>query len=99
MRWRSVSLTACSAAALAVAGCGGGDERVPKKTGSRLSALAEQVADGKNCGAPLLREMIAAVNRGEIPHELQETLVSEANRVATTCSRSAARKLADQLNR
>ena len=39
MRWRSASLTACSGAVL-VAGCGGGEEHLPKKTAARLSALA-----------------------------------------------------------
>jgi hypothetical protein len=98
MRWRSVSLTACSAV-LVVAGCGGGggEDRLPEKTALRLSALARQVAQGENCGAPLLAATIAAVNRGEVPQELQETLVSDANRVAATCSRPAARRLAERL--
>ena len=75
MRWRSVSLTACSAAAaLAVAGCGGG-ERLPVSTALRLDRLAAH----RQCAA-LIRETIAAVNRHEVPPELQETLVSEANR-------------------
>jgi hypothetical protein len=97
MCWRSVSLTACSAALL-VAGCGGGNERLPEKTALRLSALAQQVVQGKNCGAPLLAATIAAVNRGEVPQALQERLVADANRIAATCSRAAARKLAEQLS-
>ena len=75
MCWRSVSLTACSAAAaLFVAGCGGG-ERLPVNTALRLDRLAAH----HQCPA-LIRETIAAVNRREVPPSLQETLVSEANR-------------------
>jgi hypothetical protein len=75
MRWRSVSLTACSgAAALFLAGCGGG-ERLPVTTAVRLDRLAAN----HQC-ATLIRETIAAVNRHEVPPSLQETLVSEANR-------------------
>jgi hypothetical protein len=98
MRWRSVSLTVCSAALLA-AGCGGGADKLPKETAQRLSALAEQVVRGKNCGAPLLAATVAAVNRGEVPQPLQETLVSDANRIAATCSRPAARRFAERLSR
>jgi hypothetical protein len=99
MRWRSVSLTVCSAALLA-AGCGGGGgDKLPKETAQRLSALAEQVVRGKNCGAPLLAATVAAVNRGEVPQPLQETLVSDANRIAATCSRPRARRLAERLSR
>ena len=75
MRWRSVSLTACSlAAGLFLAGCDGG-ERLPVNTALRLDHLAAQ----HRCVA-LIRETIAAVNRHEVPPSLQETLVSEANR-------------------
>jgi len=72
MSWRSVSLTACSAA-LVVAGCGG--ERVPVLTALRL----ERIAARHDCAA-LIREAVAAVNRGEVPAALQEQLVSDANR-------------------
>ena len=95
MRWRSVSLTASSA--LLLAGCGGG-ERLPVTTALRLSALAGQVARGENCGAPLVAAAIAAVNRGEVPAGLQEPLVSDANRIAATCSRGAAQWLAARLS-
>ena len=75
MCWRSVSLTACSAAAaLFVAACGGG-ERLPVNTALRLDRLAAH----HRCAA-LIRETIGAVNRREVPPSLQETLVSEANR-------------------
>jgi hypothetical protein len=68
-------LTACSAAAaLVVAGCGGG-ERLPVTTALRLDALARH----HRC-ATLIRETIAAVNRHEVAASLQEPLVSEANR-------------------
>jgi hypothetical protein len=94
MRWRSVSLTASSV--LLLAGCGG--ERLPVTTALRLSALAGQVARSENCGAPLVRATIAAVNRGEVPAGLQEPLVSDANRIAATCSRDAAQRLAARLS-
>jgi hypothetical protein len=97
MRWRSVSLTACSAA-LVVAGCGGGEDKLPERTAVRLSTLARQVVQGKNCGAPLLAATIAAVNRAEVPHSLQETLLSDANRVAATCSKAVARQLAERVS-
>jgi len=72
MSWRSVSLTACSAALLA-AGCGGGD-RLPVLTALRLERLAAR----HDCRA-LVREAVAAVNRGEVPPALQEQVVSDAN--------------------
>jgi len=101
MRWRSASRTACSAgvalAVAALAGCGGGSERLPVLTALRLSRLAGDVAAGRSCGGPLLQATIAAVNRGEVPEALQEQLVSDANRVAATCSRPAARALAERL--
>ena len=101
MRWRSVSRTAGRAAlAAAVAGCGngGGSERLPVLTALRLERLAGDVAAGRGCGAPLLRATIGAVDRGEVPGPLQEQLVSDVNRIASTCSRPAARALADRLS-
>jgi hypothetical protein len=75
MSWRSVSLTACSAALL-VAGCGGGGgERLPVLTALRLQQLAAR----HDC-RELIREAVAAVNRREVPAALQEQLLSEANR-------------------
>ena len=100
MRWRSVSLTACSVAVLA-AGCGGngggGGERLPVLTGLRLAALADGIASGKSCGRALVAAAVAAVNRGEVPAPLQEQLLSDANRVAATCSRGAGQALAGRL--
>ena len=95
MRWRSVSLTACSVAVLA--GCGAGGERLPVLTGLRLAARADGVASGGSCGGRLVAAAVAAVNRGEVPGPLQERLLSDANRVAATCSRAAARALAERL--
>jgi hypothetical protein len=95
MRWRIVSLWACSA--LLVAGCGPGSERVPVLTSLRLARLADQVAAGRSCGAPLVAAAIAAVNRREVPGALQEQLLADANTVAATCSRAAARALARRL--
>ena len=99
MRWRSASRTACSTAVLvlALAGCGASGERLPALTALRLARLADRVAAGQNCGAPLVKATIAAVNRGEVPGSLQEQLLSDANRVAATCSRTAARALAARL--
>jgi hypothetical protein len=73
MRWRSVSLSACSAA-LVLAGCGGGTERLPVLTALRLSDLAAR----HDCRG-LVQAAIAAVNHGEVPSALQEPLLSAAN--------------------
>jgi hypothetical protein len=98
MRWRSVSPTACSAvAALALAGCGGGADRLPVLTSLRLARLADQVSAGRSCGGTLVAAAVAAVNQGEVPASLQEQLVSEANRIAATCSRAEARAFAARL--
>ena len=97
MRWRTVSLSACSAAVLALAGCGGSGERLPVLTSLRLARLADRAASGEDCGAPLLAAAIASVNRGEVPGTLQEPLLSDANRVEASCSRAAARDLAARL--
>jgi hypothetical protein len=98
MRWRSVSLTACSlGAGLALAGCDGGQERLPVLTALQLARLADDVATGRGCGRQLVAGAIAAVNRDEVPASLQEQLLSESNRIAAICSRSAARALARRL--
>lgn len=100
MRWRSASLWACSggaAALLALAGCGGTAPRLPVLTSLRLAGLAERTAAGRDCGRPLLQAAIAAANRGEVPGPLQERLLSDANRIAATCSRAGARALAERL--
>ncbi len=100
MSWRNASLTASSALALAsvLAGCGGnGTERLPVLTALRLQALAGSVAAGQSCGAPLVAAAIAAVNSGDVPPALQEGLLSDANEVRATCSRTKARALAERL--
>jgi hypothetical protein len=97
MRWPSASATACSAAALVVAGCGGTGERPPVLTSLRLSRLADRVAAGTGCGRALVSAAVAAVNRGEVPPAVQERLLSDVNRVAGTCSRARARSLATEL--
>ena len=103
MRWRSVSRTgsrcvAALALAVALARCAGGSgEQLPVLTSLRLAALSDQVVTGRNCGGPLVAAVVAAVNAGEVPPSLQEALVSDANRIAATCSRRGARKLAARL--
>ncbi len=98
MRWRSASRTACSiAAGVLLAGCGGGAERLPVLTSLRLTQLADDVASGRSCGAPLVTASVVAVNRGDVPEALQEQLLSTVNRIAATCSRTGARRLVDRL--
>ncbi len=98
MSWRSVSITACSGvAALGLSGCGADEPRLPVLTALRLEALAEQVAAGRDCGPPLVAASLEAVNRREVPAPLQEQLLSSVNEVRATCSRAAARALADRL--
>jgi hypothetical protein len=97
MRWRSVSATACSGALLVLAGCGGDGGRLPVLTAVRLARLADRVAAGVDCGQPLVAAAVAALNHGEVPGSLQEQLLSDANRVAATCSRQAARALSARL--
>ncbi len=99
MRWRSVSRTACSCAAvLALGGCGSTGDRPPVVTALRLAQLAEAVAAGRDCGGPLVAAVVAAVNRKEVPPSLQESLLADANEIAATCSRRRARELADRLS-
>jgi hypothetical protein len=99
MRWQSVSATACSfVAALALSGCGSTVDRPPVVTALRLAQLAEDVAAGRGCGGPLVAAVIAAINRKELPPSLQESVLSDANEIAATCSRPLARKLAARLS-
>jgi hypothetical protein len=99
MPWLNASRTACSAAVLAfaLAGCGESGERLPVLTALHLARLADRVAAGQDCGAPLVQATISAVNQGVVPGPLQEPLLSDANRIAATCSRAAARALASRL--
>jgi hypothetical protein len=89
MCWRSVSLTACSAALLA-AGCGG--ERLPVLTAVQLQRLAA----GGDCRG-LVQAAIAAVNRREVPAALQEQLLSDVQALGAKCSADAAGRLAARL--
>jgi hypothetical protein len=91
-RTRPRELGAAGVAALLLAGCGSGGERVapqrpelPAELASRLAArsdaVAARLAAEDPCGArrlvvQLRRETIAAVNRGAVPPLLQEPLVS-----------------------
>jgi hypothetical protein len=95
MRWRNASLTACSVVALA--GCGGGGERLPVLTALDLARLADRVAGRRDCGDSLVRAAIAAVNHGDVPAALQEQMLSDVNHVRATCSRRAAAALAERL--
>lgn len=81
MRWRHVSLTACSCGVLLLAGCGGSGNA----TLHELAPLAERVArSGDGCDAQrLLGALIAAVNAGAVPPARQEELISLANAVGT----------------
>jgi hypothetical protein len=65
VRWRTVFLTVSS---VVLAGCGG--QRLPVLTAVRLS-------EAPTCKA-LVQEAIAAVNRGEVPPDLQERTLSAA---------------------
>ena len=77
MRWRHVSLTACSCGVLLLAGCGGSGS----KTLHELAPVAERAArSGDGCDAQqLLEALIAAVNAGAVPPSRQEELLSLAN--------------------
>jgi hypothetical protein len=93
----AVAVTLSCGAVLALAGCGGGRERLPVLTALQLTRLAEGVAAGRGCGRPLVVTAVAAVNRDEVPASVQEQLLSDVNRIAATCSRAAARDLARRL--
>jgi hypothetical protein len=98
MRARAATTAALAlAGVLALAGCGGTGERLPVLTALDLARLADRVAAGRSCGGPLVAAVVAAVNRHEVPDALQERLVSDANRIAATCSRAAATAFAAEL--
>jgi hypothetical protein len=95
MHWRSVWLTACSAALLA--GCGGGGEstenaapgpRIERATAEQLAELSDEVArlleTGDSCGASQsaarLRDGVTeAINAGKVPEVYLEDLSGLAN--------------------
>jgi hypothetical protein len=76
---------------LLAAGCGGG-EQLPVSTALRLQRLAER----GDCRG-LVQATIAAVNNGQVPAALQEELLSDAQALAASCSRDAARRFAARL--
>jgi hypothetical protein len=95
MRWRSGLLTASSAVLLA--GCGGGDRaepppkppRIPAAVAARLAAQADGVAalepgtcEARDAAARLRAQVIASIQRRQIPARYQEPLLSAANSLA-----------------
>jgi hypothetical protein len=95
MHWRSGLLTASSA--LLLAGCGGGDHaapppkppRIPAGVAQRLAAEADRLAAltpgtcaARDAAARFRVNVIASVNKREIPARYQEPLMSAANSLA-----------------
>ena len=82
---RAVFLTACSAAVLLLAGCGG--KPAPKldhADAAPLIALAGRIAHEEGRGrtrdiSTLQQRVIALINSGRVPAKLQEPLSSAAN--------------------
>jgi hypothetical protein len=86
MRWRLVSVTACSA--LLVACGGGGAQRLDPERAAALAARAERIATdagaGRTCAAAraariLQQDLIAEVNERHVPDGLQEGLLADSN--------------------
>jgi hypothetical protein len=97
MRWRLVSVTACS---VALAACGGGAQRLDPEQAAALAARAERIAvtasAGRTCAAAraaatLQRDLIAEVNAGHVPDGVQEELLADANELVARlpCPRQA----------
>ena len=88
-------LTACSAAVLLLAGCGGkSTPKLDRADAAPLIALAHQIAHEGSGGRArdipkLQRRLIALINSGRVPGELQEPLSSAANALAVNPSRRA----------
>lgn len=84
MRWRLVSVTACSALALAACG-GGGAQRLDPEQAAALAARAERIAvtasvcDAARAATALQRDLIDEVNAGHVPDGVQEELLADAN--------------------
>ena len=90
--WRSASLTACSVAALLLAGCGGDTKResaprIEPGTAAILAGLSDQVADrldsGDVCGAARTADDLkaradAAIAEGKVPPPLAAQLATNA---------------------
>jgi hypothetical protein len=88
-RWLLVWLTACSCA---LAGCGSAERkapppRLPEALAQRLAREADGVRTQKHA-LRLQRHVIAAINSGRVPGELQEELQSRANAVVDRPSRA-----------
>ena len=94
MRWRSVSLTACSCA-LVLAACGGNGRQaapapkpphIPAGLAARLAADANRVAALQGCAArpaavAFRAEVIGSISR--VPARYQEPLTSAVNDLVT----------------
>jgi hypothetical protein len=89
-RWPIVLLTACSCA---LAGCGETKHTAPPHLPRPLAQqLAREATDvhTRRAAARLQRHVIAAINAGRVPAELQEELQSRANGVAAQPTRARA---------
>ncbi|MDQ3670659.1 MAG: hypothetical protein M3377_10345, partial [Actinomycetota bacterium] len=87
-RWRLVSSTACSAIALVVAGCGGGEgagDQVPPGVGSILVEQTQEVEDAlaakdfataREQALDLQERVTAAIDAGRVPSSLQDELLA-----------------------
>ena len=90
-RWLLVSLTACSCA---LAGCGSAERaapppRLPHAFAQRLAREADAVRTRK-LAISLQSHVIAAINSGRVPGQLQEELQSRANAVVDRPARAPA---------
>ena len=91
MRWRTASLAACSA--LAVAGCGGHRQREPVLAPAVARRL--QILEPKPQALRALA--IKDVNAGLVPASLQEELLSRANAYAEDPTPAHRRRLDELL--
>jgi hypothetical protein len=93
--WQLACLTACSAAVLLFAGCGGKSApKLDRADAAPLIALARRIAHEGSGGRArdiprLQRRVISLINSGRVPGELQEPLSSAANALAVNPSRRA----------
>jgi hypothetical protein len=92
-------------AAIALAGCGGDDAPRLPRAWSNAAARIETApcAAGRRAADRLRADVIAAINAGRVPADLQEELTSKLNAVAAwqSCAdgRRRAGELADWLRR
>jgi len=94
-RWRIVSSTACSAALLVAAGCGGSTQQaqpsqLPASLGRSLTDRTAKITAELGSGDPasahrdalaLRAAVVAAIDAGRVPTSLQEPLLAGANRL------------------